>query len=406
MRNTTDELIAGLLQRAWPHLDERTRRLVAAAGAEQLGHGGATRIAEAVGLSTQAIARGKAELDNPPLEAGRVRREGAGRKPLVESDPTLLDDCRRLLEDATRGDPMSPLLWTNKSTRRLAEELCALGHQVSASTVEELLAILGYSLQANRKSQEGKADHPDRDAQFEHINETVNEYQARGQPVISVDTKKKELIGNFKNGGQEWCPAGQPVDVLDHDFPDKKLGKVVPYGVYDQTRNEGSVTVGIDHDTPAFAVASIRRWWLDMGTIAYPEAAELLITADCGGSNSYRARLWKVELQKLATETGLIISVCHFPPGTSKWNRIEHRMFCHITQNWRGRPLVSREAVVSLIGATTTRAGLRIRASLDEGKYPKGIKVSKAELKEVRIRHATFHGEWNYAIHPHSGPSY
>lgn len=393
--------LAARLARLWPHLDERSRRLVAAAEAASLGHGGATIVSELVGLSPAAIRRGLAELDEPPVEAGRVRRPGAGRKAKVEQDPSILADCRRLLEAATRGDPMAPLLWTNKSTRRIQDELTAMGHTVSQTTVCHLLEQLGYTLQSNRKSQEGSS-HPDRDGQFEHINASVNGFLARGEPVISVDTKKKELVGNFKNAGREWRPEGEPVDVSDHDFPDPDLGKVIPYGVYDQARNEGWVNVGVDHDTPAFAVESIRRWWLEMGSASYPEAKALLVTADGGGSNSHRARLWKVELQNFATETGLVVQVCHFPPGTSKWNRIEHRMFCHITQNWRGRPLVSREAVVNLIGSTTTRAGLRIKAALDTSEYPKGVKVTDDALASVTIHRDEFHGEWNYAIHPRS----
>jgi transposase len=401
VRMTTNTHIAlkERLLRIWPHLDERTRRLVAAAEASALGHGGATIVAEIVGLSPKVIGRGIIELDEPPLGAGNIRKRGGGRKRLVEADPTLLEDCRRILEDATRGDPMAPLLWTNKSTRRITAELGALGHKVSQSTTCDLLAQLGYSLQSNRKTEEGTS-HPDRDAQFNHINETVKHFEATGQPVISVDTKKKELVGNFKNGGQEWRPAGKPLEVHDHDFPDPQLGKVIPYGVFDASRNEGWVSVGVDHDTPAFAVASIQHWWRDMGKAAYPKATELLVTADCGGSNGYRVRLWKLELQRFATETGLTVHVRHFPPGTSKWNRIEHRMFCHITQNWRGRPLISREVVVRLIGATTTVKGLKILAALDEGIYPTGVKVSDEDLDTVAIHRCEFHGEWNYAIKP------
>jgi hypothetical protein len=312
----------------------------------------------------------------------------------------LLRDLKALLEPATRGDPQSPLLWTCKSTRNLAEELGRLGHGVSHDTVGRLLEELDYSLQANRKTREGKG-HPDRDAQFQHINRQVRHFQRRGLPAVSVDTKKKELLGDFKQSGREWRPQGCPEPVRVHDFRDKGLGVGIPYGVYDLTRNNGWVSVGIDHDTAAFATETIRRWWARMGSLAYPEAEELLLTADGGGSNSSRTRLWKVCLQRLADDLGLQISVCHFPPGTSKWNKIEHRMFCHITENWRGRPLLSRAVIVNLIGSTTTRTGLHIKAELDTGSYPTKIKVSDAEYASVRIRRATFHGNWNYTILPH-----
>jgi hypothetical protein len=313
----------------------------------------------------------------------------------------LLKDLHDLVDLATRGDPMSPLLWTCKSTRHLAEALGAMGHDVSHQTVARLLSESGYNLQADRKTEEGK-DHPDRDAQFEHINRKVRSFQRRGQPVVSVDTKKKELVGNYKNPGREWEPEGRPRRVKSKDFPDKVLGEVAPYGVYDQTVNEGWVNVGITHDTAEFAVESIRRWWSRMGRPVYPEAKELLVTADSGGSNGSRSRLWKVCLQELADELGLKISVCHFPPGTSKWNKIEHRMFCHITENWRGRPLVSHEVVVNLIGSTRTRTGLRIQAELDTNSYETGVKVTNKELEAVRLKKDKFHGEWNYTILPHS----
>jgi hypothetical protein len=313
----------------------------------------------------------------------------------------LLQDLQRLVEPATRGDPMSPLLWTCKSTRHLAEALAGLGHDVSHQTVARLLTDLGYSLQANRKTMEGK-DHPDRNAQFEHINRKVRSFQRRGQPVVSVDTKKKELVGNYKNPGQEWQPKGKPQKVKSKDFPDKVMGKVSPYGVYDMTANEGWVNVGITHDTAEFAKESVRRWWYRMGQKVYPEATELLITADAGGSNGSRLRLWKVCLQHLADELQLKISVCHFPPGTSKWNKIEHRMFCHITENWRGRPLVSHGVVVNLIGSTKTRSGLRVEADLDTNRYETGIKVTDEELRAVRLKKDKFHGDWNYKVIPHA----
>ena len=389
-----------------PLLDERARRLWAIAEAKALGWGGVTLISEVTGLSRQTIhsalkaAHGKdGDEYSKPFKAGRVRSEGGGRKSLADGDPTLLRDLNFLVDPATRGDPMSPLLWTSKSTEHLAEALRGLGHKVAQKTVGRMLTMQGYSLQANRKSKE-KEIHPDRDGQFAYINQQAIAFQNDGQPVISVDTKKKELIGDFKNGGQEWQPKGKPEHVLDHDFPEPDVAKAVPYGIYDIAANQGWVTVGNDHDTPEFAVNAIRTWWQQMGHPMYPEATRLLVTADCGGSNGYRARAWKLNLQTLANETGLAISVCHFPPGTSKWNKIEHRMFCHITQNWRGRPLVSLEAIVSLIGAVTTRKGLRIQASLDPGKYALGKKVTDQELAEVRIEKSEFQGAWNYSILP------
>jgi hypothetical protein len=386
-----------------PFLDERRRRLWAAAEARALGRGGVTTVAAATGLRRNTIRVGMRELQIPgttaPMPDQRVRAPGGGRKALTEHDPSLIRDLETLVEPVTRGDPTSPLRWTCKSTRQLATELSQQGHRVSHQTVAELLDALGYSLQGTRKTKEG-ASHPDRDAQFAYLNEQVQACQGRGQPVISVDTKKKELVGDFTNRGREWQPAGQPELVRVHDFIDRDLGKAIPYGVYDVAANRGWVSVGTDHDTPAFAVASVRRWWEQMGHPTYPGAMELLITADGGGSNGSRARLWKVELQHLADETGLRIMVCHFPPGTSKWNKIEHRMFCHITQNWRGRPLVSHEVVVQLIGHTTTRTGLSIRAEVDSHPYPTGIKVTDAELATVRLEPAAFHGEWNYSISP------
>ncbi len=386
-------------------LDERARRLWAAAEARAIGRGGIARVSEATGLSRMTIRAGLRQLDLPvtPTDRGaadeRLRRPGGGRKPLVDHDTELLRDLETLVDPVTRGDPMSPLRWTCKSAAKLATELQAEGHAVSERTVNRLLHDLGYSLQANRKTIEGKG-HPDRDAQFQHINRRVKAFQRQGQPVVSVDAKKKELVGQFRNGGREWQPEGQPEPVEVYDFAKKDLGKALPYGVYDQTANTGWVSVGIDHDTAEFAVETLRRWWRNMGGQVYPAAKRLLITADGGGSNGTRCRLWKVELQQLADETGLRISVCHFPPGTSKWNKIEHRMFCHITENWRGRPLVSREVAVNLIGHTTTKMGLAIRSELDEGSYPTGRAVSKEQMESLCIRRDKFHGEWNYTLLP------
>jgi len=385
-----------------PIMDERMRRRWAAAEAHSLGRGGISLVAEATGLSRTTIHSGLAELRTSTADAqpSRLRRPGAGRPRLSQQDPRLLHALQTLLEASTRGDPQSPLLWTCKSTRNLAEELERLGHPISHDSVSRLLDELGYSLQANRKTREGK-DHPDRDAQFGYINRKVRQFQRRGQPVVSVDTKKKELLGDFKQSGREWRPQGCPEVVRTHDFRDKELGIGIPYGVYDLTRNNGWVSVGIDHDTAQFATETLRRWWTQMGSLAYPDAQELLITADGGGSNSSRTRLWKVCLQELADELALHISVCHFPPGTSKWNKIEHRMFCHITENWRGRPLVSRAVIVNLIGSTKTRTGLHIKAELDTNSYPTKIKVTDEELAAVRIKRAQFHGNWNYTILPH-----
>jgi hypothetical protein len=388
-----------------PLMTERLCRQWAACEAESLGRGGVSLVARATGLSRTTIWSGCKELrrraDRPEqdLTPERVRAPGGGRRLVEQKDATLLTALRDLVEASTRGDPQSPLFWTSKSTRKLAEELGNQGHRVSHQTVAALLSDWGYSLQANRKTKEGQ-DHPDRDEQFEHINRRVREFQRDAQPVVSVDAKKKELVGDFRRPGREWHPRGRPEEVRAKDFLDKQLGKAIPEGVYDLSRNEGWVSVGVDHDTAEFAVASIRRWWQEMGSRAYPRARRLLITADAGGSNGYRLRLWKVELQGLADDLGLRISVCHFPPGTSKWNKIEHRMFCHITQNWRGRPLRSRAIVVNLIGQTTTKAGLRIRAELDSGAYRKGIKVSDAELAAIHLEKDSFHGEWNYTITP------
>jgi transposase len=379
------------------HLDERTRRLFAAAETEAIGRGGISAVSVATGISRRVIRQGKKELHAPATKLeGRLRRPGGGRKSTVIADPSLLVDLERLLEPVTRGDPESPLRWTCKSVRNLAEELQSQGHPTSYRSVARLLDGLGYSLQANRKTREGSS-HPDRNAQFEYLYGKVRSFQRRGQPVISVDTKKKELVGDFKNSGQEWRPKGEPEKVRVHDFGKEH---VRPYGVYDQTRNEGWVSVGVDHDTATFAVESIRRWWRWMGRKAYPAAEQLLITADAGGSNGVRLRLWKVELQRFANEAGLHITVCHFPPGTSKWNKIEHRLFSYISQNWRGQPLRSHEVVVNLIANTKTKQGLKVRAKLDTNQYPSGLKVTDEELAAVVLKPAQFHGEWNYTIHP------
>lgn len=389
-----------------PVMDERMTRLWAASEARALGHGGVAAVTRATGILGKRIIAGKRDLeeleDAPPEEpprAQRIRQRGGGRKRLEEHEPDLVTALETLIAPETRGDPESPLRWTTKSTAKLADELTAQGYSVSSSKVRLMLKELGYSLQGNQKTREGSA-HPDRNAQFEHINRKAKKFQSDGHPVISVDTKKKELIGDFKNGGREWQPKGEPVPVRVHDFIDKELGKAVPYGVYDVLRNEGWVNVGISHDTAEFSVESIRRWWKQMGRCAYRDATDLLITADSGGSNSARTRLWKTELQQLADEIGLRIHVCHYPPGTSKWNKIEHRMFCHITQNWRGRPLDSVETVVNLIGSTTTSGGLRIRAGLDLNDYEKGIKVTDDELDEVNLRRSRVHGQWNYIVEP------
>jgi hypothetical protein len=396
----------GLLRNVF---DERQTRLWAAAEATALGYGGSAIVTRATGIRSKRIWRGKKDLEEllrarvikPPREQ-RVRRAGAGRKPLEESDPTLWADLEALLDPVTRGDPESPLRWTAKSTRKLAEELSAEGHRVSARTVAKLLAAHDYSLQGTRKTVEGE-QHPDRNAQFEHINRQTKAFHAADQPVISVDTKKKELVGRFANKGREWQPKGTPPNVLVHDFPDDAVGKAIPYGVYDVGRNEGWVSVGIDHDTSAFAVASIRSWWRSMGQRAYPDARELYIVADAGGSNGYRARLWKAELQKFANDSGLEVSVSHMPPGTSKWNKIEHRLFSHISQNWRGRPLVDHQTVVSLIANTTTASGLKVKARLDRRRYRTKVKVPDAVMRALRIKPRRFHGDWNYKFGPNDG---
>ncbi|MBM3223627.1 MAG: ISAzo13 family transposase [Candidatus Tectomicrobia bacterium] len=391
-----------------PVLNEHARRLWAATEALALGRGGISAVAHATGLSRPTIYAGIPEIQTgtvaiPPKRAERVRRPGGGRTQRTTQDPTLLHDLEALVEPTTRGDPQSPLRWTCKSVRKLAAELQTQGHHVSPQLVSELLHAADYSLQGTRKTREG-SQHPDRNAQFAHRNARVQAFQRRGQPVISVDAKKKELLGDFKNAGREWHPMGHPPDVRVYDFVDTALGKALPYGVYDIGANLGWVSVGVDHDTAAFAVATIRAWWHQMGAAMYPRAKALLITADSGGSNSVRTRRWKVELQRLADETGLRLAVSHFSPGTSKWNKIEHCMFCHITANWRGRPLLSREVIVSLMGSTTSTTGLRIHAALDAGHYPLGIKVSAAELAAICLERSAFHGEWNYTILPHKRP--
>ena len=379
--------------------DERGRRLFAASEARVAGWGGLAAVSGITGLARSTIERGLKDLDAPPLPRGRTRRKGGGPRPLAERDATLLQDLKRLVEPATLGDPMRPLLWVSKSLEKLACALTGMGHTISPNTVRKLLTGIGFSRQANRKADEGSS-HPDRNAQFEYINAEVVAAQAAGEPVISVDTKKKELIGNYRNAGSDWRPKGNPRCVKVHDFEDKQLGKVAPYGVYDITADAGWVSVGITHDTAEFAVASIRTWLGRMGRTRYPQARELIITADCGGSNGARVRLWKMQLQRLADETGLTIKVRHYPPGTSKWNKIEHRLFCRITQNWRARPLTDRIAVVELIAATTTATGLKIECALDTTVYQKGIKVSDAEMKRLHIRGDTFHPEWNYSVIP------
>jgi Rhodopirellula transposase DDE domain len=403
-RDVTLEAVRRKFELLSPLMNERMRRHWAACEALTLARGGITLVAQATGLSRTTIGAGLRELQHPEfrpddLPPQRSRHEGAGRPALQGVDPTLVKDLEALVDSTTRGDPQSPLRWTCKSTRNLAQELNRQGHPISYRTVAALLHDLDYSLQANRKTREG-ASHPDRNAQFEHINRQVRTFQQAGQPAVSVDSKKRELVGDFKNAGQEWRPAGTPEEVRAKDFPDKRLGKVTPSGVYDLASNEGWVSVGIDHNTAQFATESIRRWWCEMGSPLYPDADRLLVTADAGGSNGYRPRLWKVALQELADAIGLRITVCHFPPGTSKWNKIEHRMFCHITKNWRGKPLLSRAMVVNLIGNTKTKGGLHIQAKLDTNAYETGIIVSDEVLAAVKIEKDTFHGEWNYTISP------
>lgn len=400
-----ESIIQQKFEQLEPYLNEKALRVWAATEAQALGRGGISLVAQATGLSRTTIHAGLREVKQAQqaltaaLAQAPLRRRGGGRKAVTETDPTLPGDLEALLDSVTHGDPESPLLWTCKSTTKLAAELRAMKHEVSQRTVYSLLRQMGYSLQGNRKSTEGD-QHPERDAQFRHLAALVKQFQAQGQPVISVDTKKKELIGEFSNKGREWHRHGSAPRVKVHDFADPELGKVIPYGVYDLTANRGWVSVGIDHDTAAFAVATIRAWWHEMGRHLYPDATDLLVTADGGGSNGSRIRLWKVELQKMADELALTIHVAHFPPGTSKWNKIEHRMFCHISENWRGRPLTSRAVVVELIRHTTTDHGLEIKAALDEQIYPTGIKVSDEEFNAVLIERDEFHGEWNYKIRP------
>lgn len=382
-----------------PYLDEKTRRLMAGAEAHAIGFGGISIVSDTTGMSRDTVRRGVEELQGQVPTSGGIRRPGGGRKKTVESDSTLREDLEELLHPTERGDPESPLRWTSKSVRHLARELQRMGHQTSHRMVAEMLHELGYSLQANRKTLEGSS-HPDRDAQFEYINRQARQYLTTADPVISVDTKKKELVGEFKNGGREWRPKGMAEKVKVHDFLDPELGRAIPYGVYDLANNSGWVSVGVDHDTASFAVETIRRWWSWMGRERYPKAKRLLITADGGGSNGTRVRLWKVELQQLADELRFPISVSHLPPGTSKWNKIEHRLFSFISQNWRGKPLVSHEVIVNLIVSTTTETGLRVRAQLDTAQYPPGRKVSAEEIAKVDLRRAKFHGEWNYSIFP------
>jgi len=396
----SDAVLAEKFAALLPHLNEKQRRLAAAAEARALGYGGVARVARAAGLSRPTIHKGLAELDLPPTPR-RVRRAGGGRPALSVRDPALPAALDALVEPETRGDPMSPLRWTCKSTRQLAAALTAQGHPVSHSGVADLLRAADYRLHANVKSLD-PVQHPDRDAQFGYLNEQSTAFLAAGLPVISVDTKKKELVGAFKNGGREWQPKGAPERVNVHDFPDPAVGKAIPYGVYDVGHDTGWVTVGQDHDTASFAVATIARWWEVVGAPTYPQADRLLICADGGGSNGARTRLWKAELQRFAAATGLTVTVCHLPPGTSKWNKIEHRLFSHISMNWRGRPLVSHEVMVDLIGATTSRTGLRVQAERDTNAYPTKVKVSDEEMAALALTRHAFHGDWNYTLHPHA----
>ena len=397
--DATEALLAAKFAALFPHLDERQRRLLAGAEARSLGHGGIRVVAQAAGMREGTVSEGVAELESGMAPLGRVRRPGGGRKKLTERDPALLPALLALVEPTQRGDPMSPLRWTTKSTRVLADELTRLGHVIGPDTVAQLLRGEGFSLQGNAKSLEGM-QHPDRDAQFRYLAGQVQEHRDAGAPVVSMDAKKKELVGQFKNAGRTWTRTGEPVRVDCHDFPGDAVGKALPYGIYDMAANTGWVNVGTDHDTAAFAVESLRRWWNAVGRAAYPRAARLLITADAGGSNGYRTRTWKTQLAALARETGLDITVCHFPPGTSKWNAIEHRLFAHITMNWRGRPLTSHEVVVASIAATATRTGLSVRAELDTDAYPTGVQVSDETLAAVPITRHRFHGDWNYTLHP------
>jgi hypothetical protein len=392
-----EEGLARKLAVILPRLNERERRVVLGAEARALGRGGISAVARAAGMSRPTVAKAVAELDQPP-PAGRIRRPGGGRRRLTDNDPGLVAALEALVDPETRGDPESPLRWTCKSTRQLADALCAVGHQISYHTVGELLHGLGYSLQANVKTREG-ASHPDRDAQFRYLSGQVSVYLGAGDPVVSVDTKKKELVGDYKNSGRDWRPEKEPVQVNTHDFPGPE-GKAIPYGVYDVAANTGWVNVGRDHDTAAFAVATLRRWWTSVGKTVYPHTDRLLICADAGGSNGYRTRLWKAELATMARDTGLAITCCHLPLGTSKWNKIEHRLFAHILMNWRGQPLESHEVVVDLIAATTTRTGLRVHAELDEHVYPKGVKVCDRDMAALALEKHAFHGDWNYTLYP------
>lgn len=394
-----EEVLSGKLAELWPHLDERQRRLLLGAEARALGRGGAAVVARAAGVSRSTVDKGVAELADGAAVGGRVRRPGGGRKPVEQDDPLLAAALEELVDPVTRGDPQSPLRWTAKSTAALAEELTGRGHRVSPRTVARLLKDAGYSLQANVKTVEGR-QHPDRDTQFGYLAAQASEFLAAGDPVLSVDTKKKELVGPFKNAGREWQPAGEPVAVSVHDFPDPLVGKAIPYGVYDIGANTGWVSVGTDHDTAAFAAATLRRWWTQVGQPAYPHARRLLISADAGGSNGYRLRAWKTELAAFAADTGLAITVCHLPPGTSKWNKIEHRLFSAITMNWRGRPLETHQVVVDLIGATTTRTGLKVHAELDPAAYPKGVKITDRQMAALPLTRHDFHGDWNYTLTP------
>jgi len=395
----TEEALGAAFSVMLPHLDERQRRIVTGALARAMGRGGVAAVARSAKMSRSTVQTAAGEIDAGVDPSARVRRPGGGRKKAIDKEPDLLLELDDLVSPESRGDPMSPLRWTLKSTRQLAEALAAKGFEISASLVGQLLHKMGYSLQGTAKQAEG-AQHPDRNAQFEYLNARATEFLADGQPVISVDTKKKELVGSYANGGKEWQPAGTPTRVDVHDFPDPEMPKAVPYGVYDVGADEGWVNVGDDGDTARFAVESIRRWWWRMGKVRYPDATRLLITADAGGSNGYRVRAWKTELAALAAETGLAITVCHYPPGTSKWNRIEHRLFSFVTMNWRGKPLTTYRVIVELIAATTTRKGLKVQADLDQGYYPRGVKVTDAELAAVPLNAHEWHGEWNYTVMP------